>query len=133
MEHLIGFGLVLLEGISNGAQIQTHRASIDIGHKVGDLDTRLNLVGVGIPVDRIDLVGRVSPRLENVVEQGLDVDRRVIGNTLLLLGTDGCDGAAGDEQHDDYTFHNGFRFNYCWAVCSKLCFAISSSSSTHFR
>ena len=114
MEYLVRLGLILSKSIADAAEIQIcltcHvRSFVVIGDKVGNPDALLNLVGVGILVDGINIVGRTSPSLENRVEQRLDIVRHIV-LLALLLGTDGCDGAASDEQHDKYSFHIVYIF-----------------------
>ena len=108
MEQLISSRFILLKRVTDGRHVLSHSASIDIGHKVGNLDARLNLVGVRIPLNGIDLVGGGAPRLEECIEQGLHVVRRIVNCGLLLLGTGGYCCAASNEQHDDDSFHNGY-------------------------
>ena len=110
MEQLIRPWFILLKCLGNGRHVLSHSAGIDIGHEVGNFNARLNLVGVGVLNDREDLVGGIAPRPQEAIEQGLHVVRRIINCGLLLLGTGGYCCAAGNEQHDDDSFHIGFVF-----------------------
>ena len=96
-----------------------------------DFNARLDDARVGIAIDRVYLSLVQAKLLDDGVQREDDVLRLLLGG-CRRVGTNGCKGAASDEQHDKYSFHNCYFF-YFDDACSILYFEISSSSSAHFR
>ncbi len=97
--ELIRQGLILREVDGYGVE------HVIVLHGVGraterhNLDARLDDACIGIAIDRICLSRTIAKLLNDGIERSNDIFGLFLG-TCRWIGTDGCYGAASNEQHD---------------------------------
>ena len=85
MQHLIGLGFILHKILSDARDMQAHALHSERGREIGNLDTRLYLIGFRILIDGIILVRSISKVPDDFKEKSLDIVRCGIYLTFLLV------------------------------------------------
>jgi hypothetical protein len=106
MHELIGQRLIFCKAVDHLWDIGTGCITIESDGS----DARFDDTRIGVSVHRIYLALFRSEPIDQRVHDPDDVLRLPLGCSSRWIGTGGCDDAASDEQHGEYSFHNRIVF-----------------------